>query len=42
VGRELHATIKGASFAMIPNAGHIPQWEQPEAVNSLLITFLKS
>jgi pimeloyl-ACP methyl ester carboxylesterase len=41
VGRELHATIKGASFAMIPGAGHIPQWEQPEAVNSLLLTFLK-
>jgi pimeloyl-ACP methyl ester carboxylesterase len=41
VGRELHATIKGASFALIPKAGHIPQWEQPEAVNSLLITFLK-
>lgn len=42
VGHELHANIKGASFATIPKAGHIPQWEQPEAVNSLLITFLKS
>ena len=41
VGRELHRTIQGASFALVPRAGHIPQWEQPEAVNSLLITFLK-
>ena len=42
VGRELQSTIKGSSFALISRAGHIPQWEQPEAVNSLLITFLKS
>jgi pimeloyl-ACP methyl ester carboxylesterase len=42
VGRELQAAIKGASFALIPRAGHIPQWEEPEAVNALLITFLKS
>ncbi|MGH7262261.1 MAG: alpha/beta fold hydrolase, partial [Nitrospiraceae bacterium] len=41
VGRELQATIKGASFALIPKAGHIPQWEQPDVVNPLLITFLK-
>jgi len=42
VGRELHRNIKGASFALIPAAGHIPQWEQPETVNALLMTFLKS
>jgi len=42
VGRELHRTIKGASFALVPKAGHIPQWEQPETVNSLLLTFLES
>jgi pimeloyl-ACP methyl ester carboxylesterase len=42
VGRELQATINGASFALVPKAGHIPQWEQPEVVNPLLITFLKS
>ena len=41
VGRELQATIKGASFALVPKAGHIPQWEQPDVVNQLLITFLK-
>jgi len=42
VGHELQAAIAGASFYLIPKAGHIPQWEQPEAVNSLLMTFLKS
>ena len=41
VGRELHQAIKGSTFALVPKAGHIPQWEQPETVNSLLITFLK-
>ncbi len=41
VGRELQRTIKSASFALVPKAGHIPQWEQPEVVNPLLITFLK-
>jgi len=41
VGRELQASIRGASFAMIPGAGHMPQWEQPETVNRLLISFLK-
>ncbi len=41
VGRELQATIKGASFALVPKAGHIPQWEQPDVVNQLLTTFLK-
>lgn len=41
VGRELQRLIPGATFALIPRAGHMPQWEQPEAVNPLLITFLK-
>ena len=41
VGRELQATIKGASFALVPKAGHIPQWEQSDVVNQLLISFLK-
>jgi pimeloyl-ACP methyl ester carboxylesterase len=26
---------------MIPNAGHIPQWEQPRLVNEYLLAFLK-
>jgi pimeloyl-ACP methyl ester carboxylesterase len=42
VGRELHRTIKGSSFVLVPKAGHIPQWEQPDLVNASLMTFLKS
>lgn len=41
VGGELSGAITGAAFELIPAAGHIPQWEQPEAVNPLLIAFLK-
>jgi pimeloyl-ACP methyl ester carboxylesterase len=41
VGHELHRTIPGSTLAVIPNAGHIPQWEQPQAVNPVLIKFLQ-
>ena len=41
VGREMQSAIKGSSFVLIPQAGHMPQWEQPETVNPLLLTFLK-
>lgn len=40
VGRDLAATIPGAAFALIPQAGHIPQWERPDLVNPLLLRFL--
>lgn len=42
VARELHATIPGSSLAIVPDAGHIPQWEKPEAVNRILLEFLQS
>jgi pimeloyl-ACP methyl ester carboxylesterase len=41
VGEELHQTIKGSQFTRIPNAGHIPQWEQPDLVNQSLIAFIR-
>ncbi len=41
VGRELHEIIPGSSLAMIPEAGHIAQWERPEAVNPILLEFLR-
>ncbi|MFY9343354.1 MAG: alpha/beta fold hydrolase [Planctomycetota bacterium] len=41
VGRELQAAIAGATFVLIPDAGHLPQWERPESVNPLLTRFLK-
>lgn len=42
VARELHDTISGSSLAVVPEAGHIPQWEKPEAVNRILLEFLQS
>jgi pimeloyl-ACP methyl ester carboxylesterase len=40
VGEELHRTITGSQFLSIPNAGHIPQWEQPDLVNRSLIAYI--
>lgn len=42
VGRELAGQLPHATFHAIPDAGHIPQWEQPELVNGLIRTFLES
>ncbi|MBM4122502.1 MAG: alpha/beta fold hydrolase [Nitrospira sp.] len=41
VGRELHGTIAGSTFTVIPNAGHMPQWEKPDLVNPLLLNSLQ-
>jgi pimeloyl-ACP methyl ester carboxylesterase len=41
VGEELHRMIKRSQFAKIPNAGHIPQWEQPDLVNRSLIAYIQ-
>lgn len=40
VGQELHEAIPDSSFSLIADAGHIPQWERPEAVNPILVKFL--
>ena len=40
-GRKLHEIIPGSTFVTIPRAGHLPQWEQPEAVNRHLLQFLR-
>lgn len=42
VGEDLHRTIKGSKLVTIPEAGHIPQWEQPEQTNQAMIEFLTS
>jgi len=42
VGEELHQAIKGSQFTRVPNAGHIPQWEQPDLVNRSLIAYIRS
>jgi pimeloyl-ACP methyl ester carboxylesterase len=41
VGEELHRTIRGSQFVAIPDAGHIPQWEQPDLVNRSLIAYIQ-
>jgi pimeloyl-ACP methyl ester carboxylesterase len=40
VGEGLHRAIPGSRLAMIPNAGHLPMWEQPDMVNRLILEFL--
>ena len=40
VGRDLQALIPRSRLILIPNAGHIPQWEQPQTVNRLITEFL--
>jgi len=41
VGEGLHRSIPGSRLTMIPNAGHLPMWEQPDLVNRLILEFLK-
>ena len=40
VGDALHRLIPGSQFLRVPNAGHIPQWEQPDLVNVQIRSFL--
>ncbi|MDF0644928.1 MAG: alpha/beta hydrolase [Nitrospira sp.] len=42
VGEDLHRTMKGSKLVTIPQAGHIPQWEQPEQVNQAIMEFVAS
>ncbi|HKN86045.1 MAG TPA: alpha/beta hydrolase [Nitrospiraceae bacterium] len=41
VGHHLHDTMPGSAFHIIPHAGHIAMWEQPDVVNPLLSKFLR-
>ena len=41
VGEELHRTMAGSRFNLIPEAGHIAMWERPDVVNPLLVKFLQ-
>jgi pimeloyl-ACP methyl ester carboxylesterase len=38
--RALAAAIPGAEFATIPDAGHVPYWEQADVFNRLCLEFL--
>lgn len=42
VGQQMHTLIPHSTLHVIPSAGHIPQWERPQQVNRLLLTFLES
>ena len=39
-GRRLEAAIPGATMVEIPDAGHSPMWENPDAFNRELVAFL--
>lgn len=41
LGRVPMPTLWRGEVQVIPNAGHAPQWEQPEAFNALLAEFLE-
>lgn len=41
VGKDLQKTIPGSTLEVIPETGHIPQWERPELVNPLILRFLQ-
>jgi 3-oxoadipate enol-lactonase len=42
LSRELHAMIAGSQLAMIPNAGHLTNLEQPNAFNGVVGDFIKA
>lgn len=42
MSEEIAALIPGAQLAVIERAGHLMTWEQPEAVNRLLLDWLAS
>jgi pimeloyl-ACP methyl ester carboxylesterase len=39
-GRRLAGTIPGATFAIVPDAGHAPMWERPDLFDRLVLDFL--
>jgi pimeloyl-ACP methyl ester carboxylesterase len=40
VGNDLHRIISGSVMKIVPEAGHLPQWERPDLVNSMIREFL--
>lgn len=41
VGKQVQKLLPQAEWHTIPDAGHIPQWEQPQIVNPLILSFLE-
>lgn len=42
IGIEAHARLPGSRFDLVPNAAHLPYFEQPEQFNRLLLDFIQS
>jgi pimeloyl-ACP methyl ester carboxylesterase len=41
IGKQVKKLLPQAEWHIIPEAGHLPQWEQPQVVNSLILSFLE-
>ncbi len=41
VGEGLQDVLPHAQWHKVKDSGHLPQWEQPQEVNSLILSFLK-
>ncbi|TLY19265.1 MAG: alpha/beta fold hydrolase [Nitrospirae bacterium] len=39
-GETLHRTIPGSHLVVLPDTGHLPMWERPDAVNRFILEFL--
>jgi pimeloyl-ACP methyl ester carboxylesterase len=42
IGIRLQGTLEGATLAVLPDAGHQPQWDQPDAFHAAILPFLKT
>ncbi len=42
LGRVIAETITSARLIVLPNTGHSPMWERPEAFNAEVLRFLSS
>jgi len=42
VGEQVKNLLPQAEWHIVPAAGHMPQWEQPQVVNPLILSFLES
>jgi pimeloyl-ACP methyl ester carboxylesterase len=40
LGYSIAALVPNARLEIVPDAGHTPMWEQPEAFNDVVLTFL--
>ncbi len=41
IGKQVKFLLPQAEWQVIPESGHLPQWEQPQVVNSLILSFLE-